>query len=179
MSVQVALLRAVNLGPSKRLPMVDLTRAFVQLGFADARTVLQTGNVVFRSPRVHGLALERHLEAGLRTQLSLETDVHVRSAEEWRSLVAVNPFPREAVDDPSHLLVVLLHDAPPPSTLALLRGRIAGRERVELSGRTAYVVYPDGIGESKVTMRLIESALGTRATGRNWNTAMKLAALCQ
>jgi uncharacterized protein (DUF1697 family) len=66
--------------------------------------------------------------------------------------------------------------APPPATaVAALRTAIKGRERVELNGREAYLVYPDGVGRSKLTIALVEQKLGTRGTGRNWNTVVRLA----
>ena len=70
-----------------------------------------------------------------------------------------------------------LKAAPPPEAVAALQGSIAGRELVRAVGRQAYVVYPDGIGRSRLTNAVIEKRLGTRGTGRNWNTVLKLAAL--
>lgn len=103
----------------------------------------------------------------------------MRTAAEWRELVAANPFPAEARDDPGHLLAMVLKDAPPVAALAALRGAIVGRERVELAGRTAYLVYPDGVGRSRLTAALVEKKLGTRGTARNWNTVLKLQAALQ
>jgi uncharacterized protein (DUF1697 family) len=174
----VAFLRAVNLGPTKRLPMDDLVRMAVALGFSDARTVLQTGNLVFTSPRTRGAALERLFEAGSREHLGFATDYHVRSAEELAAVVAANPYRREAESDPSHLLVAFLRDAPHRTNIDALRAAIRGRETVDVCGREAYLVYPDGIGESKLTMRSIEKALGTSGTARNWNTVRKLVETC-
>jgi len=70
-----------------------------------------------------------------------------------------------------------LRDAPDRAAVAGLQKAIAGREVVRTSGRHAYIVYPDGIGRSRLTVALIEKKLGTRGTGRNWNTVLKLAAL--
>jgi uncharacterized protein (DUF1697 family) len=101
----------------------------------------------------------------------------VRTAEEWKRIVANNPFAREAKEDPGHLLVMCLRDAPPPDAVEDLRSAIKGRERVEVRGRDAYFVYPDGVGRSKLTNALIEKKLATRGTARNWNTVTKLLAL--
>jgi len=61
--------------------------------------------------------------------------------------------------------------------VAALQAAIKGREVVRAKGRHAYIVYPDGIGRSRLTNVMIEKKLGTRGTGRNWNTVLKLAAL--
>ena len=101
----------------------------------------------------------------------------VRTADEWASLVKKNPFPDEAEGDPGHLVAVLMRQAPRPGAVLALRAAIVGRERVELRGREAYLVYPDGMGRSKLTPNLIEKHLGGAGTTRNWNTVLKLLAL--
>lgn len=91
--------------------------------------------------------------------------------------MARNPFPEEAERDPGHLVVMILKGAPAAHEVKALQDAIRGRELVRADGRAAYVVYPDGIGRSRLTTALLEKKLGTRGTGRNWNTVLKLAAL--
>jgi uncharacterized protein (DUF1697 family) len=178
-ATHVALLRAVNLGAHNKVGMTELRGLLVDLGFADARTLLQSGNVVFSGGARAPARLEALLERAARERLGLDTDFHVRTARQWRALVDGNPFAAAARKDPGHLVVVCLKDAPSSKAVAALREAIAikGREEVEAAGRHAYFVYPDGIGTSKLTIALIEKKLGTRGTGRNWNTVLKLAAL--
>jgi uncharacterized protein (DUF1697 family) len=171
----VALLRAVNVGGRRTLAMAELGACLAKGGFPGARTLLQSGNLVVPSalsPR----KLEAELEKLVAKRMSIETRFLVRTAGEWDRAIADNPFPREARSDPSHLLLVPFKSAPDPGRLAGLRAAIAGRERVELRGREAYVHYPDGIGTSRVTLSFLERALGAEGTGRNWNTVLKLAA---
>jgi uncharacterized protein (DUF1697 family) len=176
LTTHVALLRAINVGGRKPVAMADLRDLLAGLGFADGRSLLQSGNLVFRSSR-SGAPLERLLEAEAETRLGLETDFFVRTAAEWEEIMAHNPFPREAERDPSHLLTLFLKDATGPAALKALQAAITGPEVVRAWGRQAYIVYPDGIGRSRLTNALIERKLGTRATGRNWNTVLKLGAL--
>jgi uncharacterized protein (DUF1697 family) len=68
-----------------------------------------------------------------------------------------------------------LKASPPADRVAALQAAIRGREVVRAAGRHAYIVYPDGIGTSRLTVALIERKLGTRGTGRNWNTVLRLA----
>jgi len=179
MTVYIALLRAVNLGSYNKVAMAEL-RAFVTgLGMKDAQTVVQSGNVVFRRDTAPTGRLETLLEAAAGNQLGLVTDFFVRTAREWREIIAANPFPAEAKSDPSHLVVMPLKKAPDAGALSALRGAISGREVVHTRGREAYFVYPDGIGPSKLTTALIERKLGTRGTARNWNTVLKLGALAE
>jgi uncharacterized protein (DUF1697 family) len=177
MPVFIALLRAVNLGSHGKVAMAELKAMFEGLDLP-ARTLLQSGNVVF-SGKGTAKSFEQRLEKASAEKLGLKTDYFVRTAGEWDELIAANPFPKAARDDPSHLVVLALKEAPAASAGKALSAVIKGRETVELGSRAAYAVYPDGIGESKLTNAVIEKHLGTRATGRNWNTVLKLQALAK
>lgn len=179
MTTYVALLRAINVGGTKPIGMADLRGFFGELGFEDVRSLLQTGNVVFRGTANTGATLERLLESEAAQRFGLSTTFVVRTAKEWAALVATNPFPKEAASDPSHLVVLLLKDAPPAPSVKALQAAIQGPEIIRLVAKQLYVVYPDGIGRSKLTNKLIEKALGTTGTGRNWNTVLKIAELAR
>ena len=175
----ISLLRAINLAGRKQVAMPVLRDFFTGLGFSDVRTLLQTGNIIFRSEAQNANDLERLLESEAKAQLGLDTDFFVRSAKDWKALVDANPFPDEAKSDPSHLVVMFLKDAPQAKSLEALRASIRGPEIVDLVRRQAYIVYPAGIGRSRLTNALVESKLGVRGTGRNWNTVRKIASLAE
>jgi uncharacterized protein (DUF1697 family) len=175
--IYVALLRAINLAGRAQVSMSDLRELVTTLGFGDVRTMLQSGNVVFRSRVRSGAQLERRLETETAKHLHLQTDYFVRSADEWRGIVADNPFREEAVRDPGHLTVTFLKKAPSRQDVDALQAAIKGREIVRPGSRHAYIIYPDGIGRSRLTSAMIEKMLGARGTSRNWNTVLKLAEL--
>ena len=174
--IYVALLRAVNIAGHRQVGMADLRALLSRLGLAEPRSVLQSGNLVFRARARSSPQLERLLERETEKRLGLETDYFVRSAEEWKALVAQNPFRDAARRDPSHLAVQFLKDTVEAASVAALEAAIKGREVVRVQGRHLYAVYPDGFARTRLTNALIERKLGTRATGRNWNTVLKLAA---
>ncbi len=174
MPTYVALLRAVNVGGRKSIAMADLRSLATELGLTNPRTLLQSGDLVFGSEARTG-ELETLLEREAKKRLGLDTAFFVRSAREWQAVIARNPFPKDAARDPSHLVVMFLKHAPAASAVAALRGAIKGSEVVRAHRRHAYLVYPDGIGTSRVTTAVIERTLGTSGTGRNWNTIRKLA----
>ena len=179
MTTYLAFLRAVNVAGHKQVAMADLRELLTRLGFDDAQSLLQSGNLVFRARARSGTQLERVLAAEAKQRLTLETDFFVRTASEWRAVVARNPFRKEAERDPGHLVVMLLKAAPVARDVKALQAAITGREILRADGTHAYIVYPDGMGRSRLTNALIEKKLGTRATGRNWNTVMKLGALVE
>jgi uncharacterized protein (DUF1697 family) len=178
----VALLRAVNVGGRAVLRMAELKTLLAELGYDAPQTLLQSGNAVFGvggARRETSGAIEARIERELERRLSLRSDVFIRSAGEWDAAIAANPFREEAESDPSRLVIMPLKDAPPAAAVKALQASIKGREAVRADGRQLYIVYPDGIGTSKLTSSVIERTLGSRGTARNWNTALKLAALAQ
>lgn len=158
--------------------MADLREMLVDVGLDDVRTVLQSGNAVFQSARSPE-SLEALLEKTAAQRFGIAIEFFVRTAREWDAAIAANPFAAEARNDPSHLVLMALKKAPKAAELERLSSDIKGRERAAADGRHAYLVYPDGIGRSKMTNAFIESRLATRGSGRNWNTVLKLAGVAR
>ena len=177
MPTYIALVRGINVGGYKMVAMSDLRDWLAALGFAEPRTLLQSGNLTFRAPARSTAQLERTLETEARSRLRLHADFFVRTAGEWREVIAGNPFRQQAARDPARLLVMFLKDAPQPAAVTRLQSAITGPELVRANGRQAYVVFPDGIGRSRLSSTVIEKKLDTRGTGRNWNTVLKLGTL--
>lgn len=164
---RIALPRAINLGPHKKVAMSDLRAMAIELGFGDAKTILNSGNLIFRS-KLSAAKLEEMLELESARKLGLDTEFMVRTGAEVAKIVADNPFPDMAKRDPGHLVV---HFCKKPVAKGL---KVTGakREEVKPKGRDIYVTYPDGIGVSKLKIDVV-------STARNWNTVLKLAALTE
>jgi len=177
--IEIALLRAVNVGGRASLKMSDLRAVAERLGCTNVRTLLQSGNLVFEAKGGKAAALEGALEAALKKEFGLETALIMRSAKELDAAISANPFPEEAKAAPSKLLVMFLKDRVAAKTVEALQEAVKGREVIRHNGRELYIVYPDGIGRSKLTGSLIEKKLGARGTARNWNTVLKLADLAR
>jgi len=177
MANHVALLRGINVGGQKLLAMSDLRDLLAKLGFANVRTLLQSGNVVFQSQGKTTQANEILLEVEIEKRFGHAVTCLVRNDAEWKKIIARNPFSKEAEGDPSHLLVMCLKKEAKNKDVDTLRAAIKGPEIVSASGKQLYIVYPAGIGTSKLTNSLIERKLGTIGTARNWNTVLKLAEL--
>jgi uncharacterized protein (DUF1697 family) len=179
MTSYIALLRGINVGGRNKVAMADLREFATGLGLSDVTTVLQSGNLVFRAAGKTSGALESLLEKETTKRLGLAADYIVRSAAELAKVVAANPFPRQAKDDPSHLVVMFLKSAITAKHVQAIEASIKGRETVSGTGQHLYIVYPDGIGDSKLTGASIESKLAARGTARNWNTILKLLTLAR
>lgn len=177
MTTYIALFRSINLGGHNKVKMVDLRELISELGFANVRTVLQSGNLVFDSDARPVSQLEHLLKEATEVRLGLNTELFVRTAKEWAAIVADNPYPDEAESDPTHLVVMFLRGAPDRKRVTALESAVVGREVIHAKGRQLYIVYPDGIGRSRLTYSLIERKLNTNGTTRNWNTVLKVASL--
>jgi len=160
----VALLRAVNVGGTGKLPMGDFKEICESLGFGSVRTYIASGNVVFVSLKSEA-AVKAGLESRLETYAGKSVGVLVRTAAEMAQVLADNPFPDAA---PNRTMAVFLDRAPPADTLAAVRGR--NDEQIGLGRREIYIHYGDGMAKSK----LVVPAAKTR-TARNINTVVALA----
>lgn len=164
MAAFIALLRAVNVGGTGKLPMSELKSMCEALGFAGVRTYIASGNVVFTS-RKSEAAVKKALEAALESYAGKPVGIMVRSAAEMAQIVADNPFPKLA---PNRTMAVFLDRAPSADTLAGLRGR--KDEEVRLGRREIYIHYGDGMGQSKLVIPAARTG-----TARNMNTVAALA----
>lgn len=174
-------LRGVNVGGVKVM-MAELRAMAEAMGFVGVKTLLQSGNLVLADPKARSTAeLETLLEAEAKATFGRAIDFMIRTPEELAAAIAANPFPDMAKADPSHLLVFFLKGkAPGDAAIAALNAAITGPEQAAAAGRELYITYPDGIGTSKLSNSLLEKMLGKqRATGRNWNTVLKVAALLE
>lgn len=162
----VALLRGINVGGGRRVPMEDLRATFEGLGLADVRTYIQSGNVVFTAAAPQGETIERVI----REEFGFPVDVMLRSAQEWAVLVPRNPYPAQAAADGTRVHVAFLHHEPDPARLDALRARSFGEDTWECLGREVYLHTPNGLGRSKLDL----APLGQLATVRNWRTVRAL-----
>ena len=163
MSTFIALLRAVNVGGTGKLPMTELKRMCEAAGFTAVRTYIASGNVVFDSKK-SAPQVKATLEAALLQYAGKPVQVMVRTAPELVEVLSGNPFPQAA---PNRTVAIFLDSAPPADTLENLSGQ--QDEEVELGKREIYVHYGEGMGQSKLKIRA-----ASEGTARNINTVAKL-----
>lgn len=173
MTVYVSMLRAVNVGGTSRIKMDALRAVYESIGLKDVRTLLQSGNVVFRSRLADRAQLVRRIRQELERQLNLQVEVILRTLAEIASIVERGPV-LSARADLSKLVVMFLSSVPGAAAQAALAKWHKGPEMLEMRGPEIYLYYPNGIGRSKLSGAVIESKLDTPGTARNWNTLEKL-----
>ncbi len=166
MTSYVALLRAVNVGGTGKLPMSDLKALCEAAGFLEVRTYIASGNVLFAS-RSSEPEIKTMLEAKLHAYAGKPVGVLVRSAAEMAEVLVENPFPHAP---PNRTMAIFLQEAPPVDALYEIAGQRG--EEVALGRREIYVHYGDGMADSKLKIPAAKTG-----TARNMNTVAKLAAL--
>ncbi len=170
MPVFIALLRAVNVGGTGKLPMSDLKRLCERAGFRRVRTYIASGNVVAErdgsEPEAQA-ALEAELKAYAGKPAGKPTSVIVRTAAAMAEVAASNPFPDRAAN---RTVAIFLDAAPAADALTRVTGQ--ANEQIRLSAREVYVHYPDGIGRSKLSIPAAHDG-----TARNMATVTKLASM--
>ena len=155
--------------------MSDLRALLVGLGYDDAITHLQSGNVVLTTGKKPA-TLKRELEKQIASELGLDTEVFVRTRDELADVIARDPL-GDVADNPSRYVVNFLAREPTAAVKRELARVDMAPERVVLSGREAYSWHPNGIHASALAKLLTEKRLGVSVTARNWNTVTKLLAL--
>ena len=169
------MLRGVNVGKGKRVPMAELRALLVNMGYTDVTTLLNSGNAVFSAakggPALHAGAIA----AAVMGDMDVAVPVVVKSASELAGIVAGNPFAEEAID-PSRLLVAYVQDEESLAGLEAVAPLVVPPERFVIGRKAAYLHCPNGILGSKAGAALLGNA-GTLVTTRNWSTTLKLNAL--
>jgi uncharacterized protein (DUF1697 family) len=176
-SRQVALIRGINVGRAKRVAMADLRALVEGLGYRDVRTVLNSGNVVFTSPRAAPDTVAVRIEKALAADLGVSARVIVLTAEELAEAVAENPL-LDVADDASRLLVIMFSNLADREKLEPLMTQDWVPEALAIGKRVAYLWCPEGILASRL-YESVSRALGDRVTARNWATVLKLQALIE
>jgi uncharacterized protein (DUF1697 family) len=174
---QVALIRGINVGRAKRVAMADLRKLVESLGFGEVRTVLNSGNVVFSTPRAAPGDAGARIEKALATKLGVSARVTVLTAKEVAAAVTENPL-LDVAKNPSRLLVVALSNPADRPKLEPLSEQDWAPEVLAIGARVAYLWCAEGILASRLA-EAVSRILGDAMTARNWATVMKLHALTE
>ena len=164
MPAYIALLRAVNVGGTGKLPMTELKAMCEKSGFTKVKTYIASGNVVFQSSKSES-QVKKLLETALEAYAGKPVGVHVRTPAEMAAVLAANPFPQA----PTNRTVAIFIDTKPPAD-ALDHATGVREEKMALGAREIYVYYGDGMADSKLKIPVAKTG-----TARNLNTVAKLA----
>jgi len=177
MPTYVAFLRAINVAGHAIVKMDQLQRAFIEAGCEEAKTVIQSGNVIFRAPGNAPAGLFQRIQENLRHLMGQEVTVMFRKDSEIAKIIRLRPFDGIRHETDSKRYVTFLHSRP---TVSLRLPFISEKEALEVcrvDGREAFVVSRRIPGKAMFGFpnQVLERELGVPATTRNWSTVMKIA----
>jgi uncharacterized protein (DUF1697 family) len=173
MAVIICMLRGVNLG-KRRMKMEALRALYESLGLRDVQTLVQSGNVVFRSEQKNLAALTKKIETAIEREFGFYSDVVLRSAAELRDTIERNPLAKWASSEPNKFLVWFLVSDPGEEIRKQVRAVKTEPEELRIDGREVYIYFANGMARPKMKWTAIEKILAVRGSGRNWNTVTKL-----
>ena len=168
------MLRGVNLGSHNRLSMEALKTLYTSVGLEDARTYVQSGNVLFKTGERNLVSLADKIVAGIETQFSVPTQAILRTRAELKKVVNNNPFAGRPEIHPSKLLIVFTAADPAPEIRSQILAINIEPEELRFQGRELYIYFPNGMARPKLSIPRIERMLHTPCTGRNWNSVTKM-----
>jgi uncharacterized protein (DUF1697 family) len=180
MTIHISILRGINVGGSKKILMKDLEELYRGLGFADVRTYIQSGNVVFHSAKKNP---EKEIAEIIKHEISrkfgFDVPVIIRSLDEMEMTIRNNPFIKDKAIDTSKLHVTFLSDLPDSLAIERIRNVEYPPDKFIISGSDIYLHCPVSYGETKLSNSFFEKNLKVTATTRNWNTVNKLAEIAR
>lgn len=178
MTTYAALLRGINVGGRRKVPMAQLREVIGGLGWTGVRTHLQSGNAVFTVPAGDTEPPGPRLERAIAERFGFEVPCLLRTASELRDVIEACPFPAEELD-PSKLLVLFVEETPEPDHFAGVDAAAHAPDEFRLVGRAVYCWFPAGMGRSRLPAVLEAVRPRLTMTGRNWRTVTRLLQLTE
>ena len=171
MQVLISLLRGVNMTGHNKIIMTDLTALYNRLGFRDAETFIQSWNVIFSNPEDQPLEeLSAIIEEAILKRFKFNIPVLMRSAEDLKEVIYVNPFAEEVNFNPEKLAVIFLYEIPLKEQIEKVRNIDYPPDKFKINGKEIYIYCPNGFGKTKLYTNFFENKMKVTGTARNWKT---------
>ena len=178
MQTFISILRGINVSGQKRILMTDLKALYKDLKFTEVITYIQSGNVIFKSnEKLSDADFAKKIEEAIYEKYDFEVPVIIRSEHEIKKIISANPFLEEKSIDCKKLHVTFLSEIPLKKNIESLENLNFTPDRFIMHEKEIYLYVPDSYGETKISNNFFEKKLKVKATTRNWNTIMKLAAM--
>ncbi len=171
----VAFLRGVNMAGHNKIRMTDLKALFIELGFNDTTTYIQSGNVIFSRP--DNLSMDKIIlliNKEIARRFGYHVDVIMRTREDLEKTVSLNPFASEKNFDPSKMAVLFLDKAPAEDQVARVSGINYQPDRFYISGREIYLYCPNGFGKTRLSTDFFKNKMKLTGTGRGWRSVNEI-----
>lgn len=176
MNTYAALLRGINVGGHKKIPMADLRTLLTKSGLGNVQTYIQSGNVVFESSEKNSLKLEQLIHESIKAHFGFEVPVLVKTAKDVQRIFDACPFSEEKK---KASYFTMLHDFPNEDLVKEASEKTYKGEEYQIIDDCIYYYCEFGYGRAKFNMSLFERKLNTTATSRNYRTMVKILELLE
>lgn len=174
MSTYIALLKGINVGGHKKVPMAELRELLSQSGFENVRTYIQSGNVILQSSEKSNLKIEKTVKEAITNYFGFEVSVLVKTRQDLQRIFNNSPF---SEDEKKASYFIMLHNTPDKELVKIASEKIYESEAYQIIEDCIYYYSANGFGQSKFDAKFFERKLNTFATARNYNTMLKLLSL--
>ena len=174
MQTYITLLRGINVSGQKMIKMNNLLALFHSLNFKNAKTYVQSGNVVFQAENQNTAYLEEQIATAISKEFKFSVPVLVKDQSEWLWILQNNPFVNERNEDTTKLHVTLLAGEPEPDRITKIDASQYLPDEFRTAGNVIYLLCPNGYGRTKLHNNFFESKFKVTATTRNWKTVQEL-----
>ena len=179
MPIYIAFLRGINVGSHKRMKMEKLVASCAACGFADAKTYIQSGNVVLKAAKMPPEKLSKKLEAQIAADFGFSADVITRTRSELEQVVSGNPMLKQPGIDPERLHVVFLRERPEAAAIEKLQALTLAPDLVRVGEQEVYFYFPNGVSKSSLWKHPLDNVLKVSGTMRNWKTVNQMHQMAQ
>ncbi len=178
MATFISILRGINVSGQKSIQMTDLKALYEELEFKEVITYIQSGNVIFKTEvKMSNQYLSAKIKHAIHKKYYFDVPVIIRTVEEMKHAISVNPFPKEKNIDLEKLHVTFLAETPEQPRLESIRNIDYSPDKFMVIGKEVYLYCPNGYGITKLSNTFFENKLKVSATTRNWKTVNKLVEL--
>lgn len=175
MGTYIALLRGINVTGHNKIKMTELKQLFIDSGFSEVVTYIQSGNVIFQSEQLDILKIEQIIIKAVEKQFGYSIKVLVVTKSQLAAIFNSNPFIERENIDTTKLYVTLLSNQPEIDGIEQIEGLTATNDDAfKVIDKSVYLYCPNGYGRTKLNNNLFEKKLKSSATTRNWKTITKL-----
>lgn len=170
----ITMLRGVNMTGHNTIKMTRLADMFRQLGYTDAETYIQSGNIVFTCHNGDIDDVSSGIRKSVLSEFNLNIAVIIRTLDEMKKIISANPFMEEPDFDPSKMAVLFLEFRPSEEQILKVAGIDYPPDKFRINGSEIYIYCPDGFGKTKLYTNFFEAKMKVTGTARNWRTVNKL-----
>lgn len=179
METYISILRGINVSGHKKIQMDDLKALFENLKFKTVTTYIQSGNVIFKASKQRDEVLAKKIEEAIYSKYNFEVPAIIRSVQEMRNIIAVNPLLKESNIDAEKLHVTFLEEVPDKTKVDSIKSSGYSPDKFIIIGKEIFLYCPNGYGITKLSNNFFENKLKVSATTRNWKTVNKLLELAE